>query len=71
MTTAAAKVTTEQKMENIKQDIEDALIGILRTGKPGEYIVTARVFCGDGGGISGARVGLSSESAVNWSNGNG
>lgn len=69
--TTTAKVTTEQKLESIKQDIEDALIGILRTGKPGEYIVTAKVYCGDGGGISAARVGLSSEASVNWSNGNG
>lgn len=54
-----------KKIEKIREDIDQAMVAALsRMTKPGEVVVTAKIFCGDGGGISKARVGFSAEESI-------
>ena len=54
----------EQKILSLKRGIENALIDVLKAGKIGEHTITIKVFCGNGGGLSKARIAVNIDSPV-------
>lgn len=54
----------EQKILSLKRGIEDALLDVLKAGKTGEHTITVKVFCGNGGGLSKARIAVNIDSPV-------
>ncbi|WP_136810002.1 hypothetical protein [Desulfosediminicola flagellatus] len=48
----------------IWNNINQEVISVLQRVKPCGYVITAKIYCGYGGGISKTRIGMASESSV-------
>jgi hypothetical protein len=54
----------KERINKLRQEIDEQIIEVLKAGKKGEAVITIKMFMGDRGGLSNARVGRYSETVV-------
>jgi hypothetical protein len=54
----------KERINKLRQEIDEQIIEVLKSGRKGEAVITIKLFLGDGGGLSNARVGRYSETVV-------